>query len=451
MEKSVLIITPFFAPQSHAAVFRAYKLAKYLPQYGWKPYVVTTDTNYLYNEDPTLLSTLPSDVEIHRTRYIEPSLRGLRMALGGRDRSFKMLKAQGEIPAPPSENPIRSPRGAGRASRIYRDLLDAWGHSPDAHWPWKTSAIRKATDLIRQEHIPVILTSADPYTSHIIGAQLKRTTGVRWIADFRDPHTHSYLMHSQYSRVFNKQRKAERSAVEDADTITVAAESIALILTETYGLTGDHPIHFIPTGLDDELVRKPDIVSDDTSTTLVFAGEFLPTYGDEFFRIFARVLSRPDVAKMNVRLQFIGRRDVNMRRLTPYVQRYGLEESVDILDHMPQEKLYAHLTHAKAALLIPGRRARWWCLYAKLVDYLALLKPVIAIVPDLSEARMHLQRSGLGIFLDGSEDAAVERLSRFMLGTEPPPVPDEQYCEQFLVQSQVKAFVDVFERMLEKN
>ncbi len=51
MNKSVLIVTPFFAPQSHAAVFRAYKLAKYLPRFGWKPYVLTTDTNYKFNED----------------------------------------------------------------------------------------------------------------------------------------------------------------------------------------------------------------------------------------------------------------------------------------------------------------------------------------------------------------------------------------------------------------
>ena len=93
MNKSVLIVTPFFAPQTHAAVFRAYKLAKYLPRHGWKPYVLTTDTNYLYNEDPGLLDALPPEVEVTRARYVEPTLRGLRMAFGGKDRTFKTLKA----------------------------------------------------------------------------------------------------------------------------------------------------------------------------------------------------------------------------------------------------------------------------------------------------------------------------------------------------------------------
>jgi len=92
VNRSVLIVTPYFAPQSHAAVFRAYKLAKYLPRYGWKVHVLTTDTNYLYNEDPQLLEDLPNGVEITRVRYVEPTVRGLRMALGGTDRTFAALK-----------------------------------------------------------------------------------------------------------------------------------------------------------------------------------------------------------------------------------------------------------------------------------------------------------------------------------------------------------------------
>src|SRR5580700_10893870 len=93
MSRSVLIVTPFFAPQNHAAVFRAYKLAKYLPQFGWKPIVLTVDTHYEFNEDPTLLAELPEEVEIVRTRYVEPTMRGLRMALGGRNRTFNAAKA----------------------------------------------------------------------------------------------------------------------------------------------------------------------------------------------------------------------------------------------------------------------------------------------------------------------------------------------------------------------
>ena len=99
MNRSVLIVTPFFAPQNHSAMFRAYKLAKYLPQFGWKPIVLTVDTQYLYNEDASLIPDLPQEVEVVRAPYVEPSLRGLRMALGGRDRTFKTMKKLGAVGA----------------------------------------------------------------------------------------------------------------------------------------------------------------------------------------------------------------------------------------------------------------------------------------------------------------------------------------------------------------
>ena len=50
MNKNILIITPFFPPQTHAAVFRAFKLVKYLKRTGWNPIVLTVNRNYLYLE-----------------------------------------------------------------------------------------------------------------------------------------------------------------------------------------------------------------------------------------------------------------------------------------------------------------------------------------------------------------------------------------------------------------
>ena len=45
----IIIVAAHFAPESHAAMFRAFKLAKYLPAFGFRPIVVTTDTNYSPN------------------------------------------------------------------------------------------------------------------------------------------------------------------------------------------------------------------------------------------------------------------------------------------------------------------------------------------------------------------------------------------------------------------
>ena len=84
MKKKILIITPFFAPENALPLFfRTHKLAKYLNRENWEVHVLTVDTNYVYNEDENLLKELEG-VTIHRSKYIEPTLRGLRMWLTGK-------------------------------------------------------------------------------------------------------------------------------------------------------------------------------------------------------------------------------------------------------------------------------------------------------------------------------------------------------------------------------
>ena len=450
MNRSILIVTPFFAPQSHAAVFRAYKLIKYLPQHGWKVHVITVDTNYNYNEDLGLLEALPPDVEVHRTRYVEPSIRGLRMALGGKDRTFKTVKATNGQQHNFKNNGHNTEQSLNLSRRLYNYIRATWFLSPDAYWTWEKPTVQKACEVIRQHQIPLVFTSADPFTSHRIGYQIKQATNISWVADFRDPHTHSYNMHSRNHRIYGKQRQAEQLAVTHADVVTTAAESIALILTETYGLKSNHPIRFIPTGLDENLLDSEMTIEPLAFPYLIFIGEFLPVYGELFFSIFAKVIENPEVRATGIKLLFIGRKDVNKPNLIPYIEKHNLHQFVEIMDHVPQQVLYKYVQDAKATLLVPGKRKYWWTLYAKLVDYIALHKPTIAIVPETSEARTHLQKSGLGIFLD-DEQRGVDKLTQFLLTDELEQDLDEDYCNRFLATSQVKEYVTLFDELLKKE
>ncbi|MHB1557211.1 MAG: glycosyltransferase family protein, partial [Isosphaeraceae bacterium] len=280
MNRSILIVTPYFAPQSHAAVFRAYKLAKRLPRYGWKPYVLTVDTNYLYNEDWALTGALPPEVEVTTARYIEPTWRGLRMALGGEDRTFLAMKRRGAVRLSAEDGLTAAAVPRRSLSARLRDYVrERWQHAPDAYWTWYGPAVRAAQRLIREQEIPLVFTSANPYTCHRIGATLQRE-GCRWIADLRDPHTYCHHMHSRYNAVYARQRRLEETAVGRADALTVASSAIAMILSDTYGNEGARRARFIPTGLDEELLPPHGAARPRPFPYLLFSGEFLPDYGD---------------------------------------------------------------------------------------------------------------------------------------------------------------------------
>jgi hypothetical protein len=437
----LLVVTPFFAPQSHAAVFRAYKLAKLLPSLGYRPFVVTVDTNYDYHEDESLSLALPPEVMVVRARHIEPTPRGLELALGLGDRRFG--RARNAESNPPSSASGPAPRSLKKELRqlVTHGLL----RIPDRHWTWYWPALAAARRLIREHDIRVVLTSQDPFTSYLIGLALK-ADGLKWVADLRDPPTHCRLMHSSYPWVFALQREIERRAMLTADAVTVAAASISLALTEFHDVDLTGRAHFIPTGVDESLLGRGEVLAA-PERIILFSGEYLPYYGDKFLRCFALALRDPEVARLGYRLVFAGRTDVNRPRLAPLLARHGLEAHTSFQEHQPQQDLYALLRRSEFALLPLGALSRWWCLPAKLVDHLALQKPVIAVVPDPSEARTRLTEAGLGIFLDGDDERATATLVRALKQGGASLRPNEAICERYTARRQVAAFAEIFARL----
>lgn len=439
--RSLLIVTPYFAPQSHAAVFRAYKLAKHLALSGWNVHILTVDRNYLYNEDTKLSQSLPPNVKVHTARYIEPTLRGLRMWLGGKDRTFRAIKfdAFGSHVAERSKISF-----LGKIYRAMRERLNI----PDVYWTWRRPAIRMGEKIIREFEIEVVMTSSLPYTTIQIGAELQKRCGVKWVADFRDPMSYERRLHSPKPKIFGLQKNIERMAVENADAVTCLSSAHPLILADTYGVDKTKHVRFIPTGVEKNLVSQGS-QGKTTDPYLIFVGEFLAEYGDEFFKVFNEALKDPQIS--NTRIKIVGRLEVNQARIAPLIANLQCRSHVEFVDHLPQAEVYELIRTAKAAVLCTSRSYPWWAAFAKLSDFMALHKTVVAIVPNPSEARKWLQLSGLGVFLDGSIEESATRLKEFLKNPNASTSGVEEYCRTFYVDHQVNEFKKVFTECFDKG
>ena len=73
--KKVLFISYSFPPYTSGPVLRAVKFVKYLPQYGWKPIVLTVDPRYYFSNiiyrDSTLLSDIGKNINTIRTPMLK--------------------------------------------------------------------------------------------------------------------------------------------------------------------------------------------------------------------------------------------------------------------------------------------------------------------------------------------------------------------------------------------
>lgn len=436
MNKNVLIITPFFAPESHAAVFRAFKLVKYLKRFGWNPIVLTVDKNYVYQTDPGLLNEIP-DVPIYRARYIEPTIRGFRMCLGGRDRSYAASQVSSNSSKTFQPSIVSPPQK--RLSKLYQYLLNRWIQVPDRYVTWERSAVKYGTRLIKEYNISIIYTTCLPFTTNRIGYRLKKKTGVRWVADFRDPLTYAKKLISDYLPVFVKQKQIEIDTFKNADVIVGLSNAYMYIFDDLYQSKYSNKCCFIPTGLDDDYLPHQIM---NKKNEIVFVGEYLQEYGDDFFKRFKGILKyNPSLI-----LRIIGNLDINRRAALPFIESLEITNNVEFVGHLPQLQLYRILKTAKAAVLIPGIRTHWWNNFAKLVDYIALEVPVLALVPEISEARNELNKSGLGIYIDEFTD---EQLAEILNSEDviSPNYINHEYCRNYLASSQVRSFIHIFEKI----
>lgn len=444
----ILLVAAHFAPESHAAMFRAFKLAKYLPAFGFRPIVITTDTNYVYLEDASLLPQLPPEVVVIRARYVEPTLRGLRMLAGGEPRTTATLFA-GEAPTPEARVSTAPRDGLGALGRrAYERLLSDWVQVPDRYNTWVEPAIEACERAVAEYGARIIWTTAQPFSCNTIGLAMKRR-GLRWIADFRDPLPYGRKFMSANPRVARLQTENVRNAVYEADAVTCTSSVHALILQDAFDPARLRPTHHIPTGVDETYLPKSTSVRDPAHPVVVFVGEFISDYARGFFDLFAEAAAELQAEGRNLSMQIVGSKLINVPLLEHELAARGLQGRVAFIDQMPQPELYQLLSHADAALLFPGPTSHWWNTFAKLIDYIGLGVPVLADVPNPSEARKELERAGLGFFLDGTKEQQLATFRRALTETREATAEQVSYRSRYLARRQVGDTAALFRSILE--
>ena len=71
--KKVLIITYYWPPAGGPGVQRILKFAKYFPQFGWQPLILTVSEGEYPARDDSMLTEIPEEAKIFKTRSLEPN------------------------------------------------------------------------------------------------------------------------------------------------------------------------------------------------------------------------------------------------------------------------------------------------------------------------------------------------------------------------------------------
>jgi glycosyltransferase involved in cell wall biosynthesis len=366
----VLLVTMYFPPAGGGGVARPLKLATHLPELGIETHVLAPDDPKWLHRDDEL--DIPPQAHVHRARYLGPRGRLPAEELHGLDGVDRMLR---------------------QAALFSRRLL-----LPDEFVSWALTAIPAAQRIVRDEQIDVLVTTSPPASGNLIGAAVKQSTRVRWVADLRD------------SVAANPDRRVERLAVrakeqaqalvarlvaKKADAVVAVSDSIAEEMREL----GADRVEMIPNGCDFE----------DFEGLEYRRGErFRITHTGTFFghrdpKPFLSALAR---SEGDVVARFVGGLRAADRE---WAERLELGDRLEEIPHVPRRSALELQRDSEALLLLlpeAGGRGRG-VPSGKIFEYLAAERPIIAAVPPDGIAAQLVRRAEAGVVVPPDDVAAI--------------------------------------------
>lgn len=373
--KKALIITYYWPPTGGSGVQRWLKFSKYLPEYGWKPVIYTPQNPERLVTDESLCDDILPGTEVIMTHITEPY--GIYRRLTG----GKGISKEVNIVSASSDK-----------SLIQRISMKARGNLfvPDPRCLWIRPSVRFLKRYLEKHPADVIVTTGPPHSMHLIGKELKRLTGIPWVADFRDPWTEIFYFKyiPMCKAVRRKHIRLEKSVLDEADAVVAVSPVVRRDFMKKTGT----PVTLITNGWDAEDFRGARPVSWPTFN-IVHTGLFAADGNPENLWLSLKELCAevPGFSE-RLRIRLAGKTD---RQILDSINAAGLH--ADYLGYVPHEAAVSELFGA-SILILPLRNEPEYkaVLPGKLFEYLASGRPVIGIgSPDGAMAEM-LETSGCG-------------------------------------------------------
>lgn len=384
----MLIITYYWPPSGGAGVQRTLKFAKYLPEFGIEPIIITVDASHATY--PILDHTLEKEVD--------PSLRVIRT------RSFEPLKILSALKGKDSI-PHGGFANTNAESITQKTLRFIRGNFfiPDARRGWVRFAVKAASEIIDKEKIDTVFISSPPHSSQLIGLELKEKYGIRWIADMRDPWTDIYyyrdLLHSKFSA--GRDAVYERKVLENADAIVSVSQPINKLFLAKSKKLDEKKFHVIPNGYDES-----DFADKKTIREKYFQLTYVGTMADNYkpavlFDVINQFVNEFSVEKNDIRLTMVGSSAAAIQRL---MEKSGLEKIAEFIPHVDHAEAIDFMSKADVLLLvIPDVENNEGILTGKLFEYLGAGSPIVGLGPKNGKASQIINECEAGKLFEREE------------------------------------------------
>jgi hypothetical protein len=360
--KNVLIITSHFPPSNLAGVHRGRLFAKYLPNYGWNPIILTVDEKF-YEEklDYDLNKLVPVGLQVEKVNAFNNS----------------------------------NPRTIGDIGlRAFFQLL------------------KRANTIIKTTKIHFVYIIIPSFYLSLLGRLIYNKHRIKFGIDYMDPWVHNFPgSDTKFSRHWWSTHIAkilEPIALKNISLLTsVAPKYIEPIFSRIPKLksTGVKMLS-LPMGWDgdeknivDRFNNKVTSLSHSKKYTFVYAGAFLPKAID-VLTLFFSVIQRNRNIFQDTEFHFIGTGFPNVKRGVPTIKDIAQKMQLfnDIIFEHPDRIPYLHVLKnisSSSGIFIVGSSESHYT-PSKLFSAFILNKPVFALLHEQSTATSIINNTNWG-------------------------------------------------------
>jgi len=388
-KKRILLITYYFPPIQGPRSLRWIQLSRHLVHQGYEIDVLTVNpARGEGNYDETSVREIPEGVRVIRT-YPGPlhSFSNQSLPVGVHD-----VAQQGSIS-----------RLQSRCRKVIRTLFK-WGLEPllfpDKNVEWMLWA-RRELNLLEKNAYDFVISSAMPFTDHLLGYYFHKRTGVSWVMDYGDPW------------IFNPGARKWRSFIDKQveGYLLKAASSVVVTTHETkagflkhYSFLEESRIAVIPQGYDPKLYAK--ISAEETlKFRIVYTGIFYEGMREPY-QFFEAIRTLQD---LDLEVVIAGNITWTFKR---WLQRKGLMHRCKLLGQVSHARVVSLQKSADLLLLFGWTNG--YQLPGKIFEYFGAERPIFSIFydsRDLAAQMIRRYRRGVSVLNNVKEiERALKKL-----------------------------------------
>lgn len=350
--RTALLVAYHFPPiAGSSGLQRTLRFAQYLPEFGWRPVVLSVRPSAYEQVDEASLAQIQANCTVIRAYCLDAA---------------RHLSLLGRYPG-------------------FAALPDRWAS-------WRLWGVRAGVRAAREYGASVIWSTYPIATAHQIGATIARRTGLPWVSDFRDPMAQEgYPADPRRWQAF---KRIEENAAEQAARLIFVSPSALEMYRQRYPATPAERFALIENGYDESSFEGLDAsASVGGPLLLLHSGIVYPSERDPaaLFTALGRLRERGAIRPGEFIIRF--RAAVHDTLLRELAERHQVAEFVDIVPPISYREALREMLSADALVVMQGDNCNGQ-IPAKLYEYLRAGRPILGLADPAGDTGRTL--TGLG-------------------------------------------------------